>query len=78
MLYTAERQRVMIKIISGIEINFFDNLHVGQMLSNVYLPKKISTCPKKKVLYVLRLTWKKALNLQNTRSFENQVFVCDH
>ena len=47
------------------------------MLSNVYLPKKISTCPKKKVLYVLRLTWKKALNLQNTRSFENQVFVCD-
>ena len=47
------------------------------MLSNVYLPKKISTCPKKKVLQVLRLAWKKALNLQNTRSFENQVFVGD-
>ena len=47
------------------------------MLSNVYLPKKISTCPKKKLLQVLRLAGKKALNLQNTRSFENQVFVCD-
>ena len=32
---------------------------------------------EKKVLSVLRSTWKKALNLQNTRSFENQVFVCD-
>ena len=32
----------------GVEINFFNNLPVGQVISNVYLPEKISTCPKKK------------------------------
>ena len=52
MLYTGERQRVMysINITSGAEINFFDNLPVGQVLSNVYLPEKISTCLKKGTL----------------------------
>ena len=52
MLYTGERQKVMysINIISGVEINFFDNLPVGQMLSNVYLPEKISACLKKGTL----------------------------
>ena len=33
---------------TGVEINFFNNLPVGQVISNVYLPEKISTCPKKK------------------------------
>ena len=54
MLYAGERQRVMysIHIISGVEINFFDNLPVGQVLSNVYLREKISTCLKKGTLSV--------------------------
>ena len=45
-------KRVMysINIISGVEINVFDNLPVGQVLSNVYLPEKISTCLKKSTL----------------------------
>ena len=49
MLYTGERQRVMysINIISVVEINFFDNLPLGQVLSNDYLPEKNSTCSKK-------------------------------
>ena len=37
-------------MISGVKIIFFDNLPVGQVLSNVYLPEKISTCPKKGTL----------------------------
>ena len=32
---------------TGVEITFFNNLPVGQVLSNVYLPEEISTCPKK-------------------------------
>ena len=32
---------------SEIEINFFNNLPAGQVISNVYLPEKLSTCPKK-------------------------------
>ena len=78
MLYTRERQRVMyrINIISGVEINFFDNLPVGQVLSNVYLPEKISTCPKKGTLS-FAVNLEKVPNLQNTRSLENQVFVCN-
>ena len=50
MLCTSERQRIImysINIISRVKINFFDNLPVGQVLSNVYLPEKISTCLKK-------------------------------
>ena len=30
-----------------VEINFFNNLPVGQAISNVYLLEKISTCPEK-------------------------------
>ena len=36
-----------IKIILGVEINFFDNLPVGQVLLNVYLPEKILTFLKR-------------------------------
>ena len=32
---------------AGVEINFFNNLPVGQVISSIYLPEKISTCPKK-------------------------------
>ena len=66
MLYTGERQRVMysINIISGVEINFFDNLPVGQVLSNVYLPEKISICPKKGTLSF-------KFNLEKSTEFAN-------
>ena len=32
---------------TGVEICFFNNLLVGQVISNAYLPEKISTCPIK-------------------------------
>ena len=32
---------------SGVEINFFNNLPVGQVVSSVYLLEEISTSPKK-------------------------------
>ena len=32
---------------SGVEINFFNNLPVGQIIVNVCLAEEISTCPKK-------------------------------
>ena len=52
MLYSLllKDKEQCINIISGVEINFFDNLPIVQVLSNVYLPEKISTCRKKKVL----------------------------
>ena len=31
---------------SGVEINFFINLSIGQVISNVYLPEENPTCPK--------------------------------
>ena len=34
--------------IARVEINFFNNLPVGQVMFNVYLLEEISTCPKKK------------------------------
>ena len=34
--------------ITGVEINFFNNLPVGQVIANVYLPGKISTCSKQR------------------------------
>ena len=49
-VYGWKTKRNVLKSYQGSKLNFFDNLAVGQMLSNVYLPKKISTCPKKKVL----------------------------
>ena len=62
---------------SGVEINFFNNLLVGQVISNAYLPKKISTCPKKigTLSFEAVYFWKKickmyflakTLNLHNT------------
>ena len=41
MVYNGERQRVMysINIISGVEINFFDNLPPGKFY-------QMSTCPR--------------------------------
>ena len=81
------------KLAQGVEINFFNNLPFGQVISNAYLPEKISTCPKKKryrttsfevnfgKTFVKCTSWQNALNLQNKRSrvsdFENQVFACD-
>ena len=75
-----------------VEINFFNNSHVGQVISNVYFSEKISTCREKKIgtisfevkfgnKFVKCTSYQKALNLQNNRSrvsyFENQVFVHD-
>ena len=31
---------------TGVEINFFNHLPVGQIIANVCLPEIISTCPK--------------------------------
>ena len=59
-----------------VEINFFDNLRGAQILSNIYLPEKISTCPKKGTLR-FKVYLEKGMILQETLSFENQVFVCD-
>ena len=70
---------------AGVEINFFNNLPVGQVISYVCLPEEISTCPKKKctikVLSCLPLEkickmyfLPRTLNLRNTCIlFENQV-----
>ena len=30
-----------------VKINFFNNLPVGQVITNIYLPKEISTCPNR-------------------------------
>ena len=43
-----------------VEINFFDNLPVGQVSLNVYLPEKISTCPKKNVLLSFEVNLEKS------------------
>ena len=37
-------------LFQGSKLIFFDNFPVGQVLSNVYLSKKISNLPEKKVL----------------------------
>ena len=75
---------------AGVHINFFNNLPVGQVISNVYLSEEISTCPKtigtvsfeavyfgkKCKMYFLA----KTLNLYSTHSisyFEDQVFARD-
>ena len=35
-----------VELLAGVEINFFNNLPIGQVITNAYLPVKISTCPK--------------------------------
>ena len=69
---------LIIEDVSGVKINFFNNLPVGQVISNVSLPEDISTCPKKigtisfKAVYVWKKIVKytyfvaKTLNLHNT------------
>ena len=46
----AGRQQRRDPLYPGVEINLFNNLPAGQAISNVYLPEKISTCPKKIVM----------------------------
>ena len=43
-----------------MEINFFDNLPVRKILSNVYLPKNISICPKKKGILSFEINLEKS------------------
>ena len=46
---------------SGVEINFFNHLPVGQVISKVYLQEKILTCPRKKgtISFEAVYFWKK-------------------
>ena len=46
---------------TGVEINFSNNLPVGQVISSVYLPEGILTCPKKKgtISFEALYLWKK-------------------
>ena len=70
--------KILNTLYTGVEINFFYNLPVGQLISNVCLPEKISTCPKKidTVSFEIANYQKKSqnallgkitLNLRNTR-----------
>ena len=43
----ATRKPGPLNLNSGVEINFSNNLPVGQVIANVCLPEEISTCPTK-------------------------------
>ena len=69
---------------TAVEINFFNNLPIRQVASNVYLLKKIGIISfevnyRKK--FAKCTSWQKALNLQKKRSCvlycKNQVFERD-
>ena len=44
---------------AGVEINFFNNLPIGQVISNVYLPEKILTRLKKIGTISIELNFRK-------------------
>ena len=64
-----------INIISVVEINFFDNLRGAQVLSNIYLPEKISTCPKNGTLR-FKVYLEKGMILQKTLIVSRIKFLC--
>ena len=54
--------------ITGLKINFFNNLPVGQVISNVYLPEEILTCPKEigTISFEVVYLWKKICKMYCT------------
>ena len=51
--------------VKGVEINFFNNLPIGQVKLYIYLPEEISTCPKKigTMSFEAVYLWKKLYNV---------------
>ena len=63
---------------TGVEINFFNNFPVGQVISNVFLPEKISTCPIKKIgsiTFEAVYLWKKNCKILLGKNTEFALYV---